>query len=488
MSTGFLVAKLPGKLMSFSEVINQHFLKKLYIYVAANNQPNLVNNEWVSKRITDLYASSTSLFPNLDVRIILNELKRPDKTTIEISDLNIDVIIFPQNYNTEKITSVADLNKKLWVMYNEVELTEDANSLKYSNMKTYQNVVLGGTFDKLHNGHKILLTEALLRCKKLSDLIEPPEKRINEVEEFIKSVDPTLTCEVLLISDLYGPTKSDPNLNMIVVSSETYKGALKINELRKEMKLNELDIHVVELAQDCSNNEIEESKVSSSNNRIRLLGTYLKTPVPKPHLPSKPYMIGLTGGVASGKSSICKYIGTLGAGVIDCDKVAHELYKPETKIYYKLIEVFGGNIVSENGEINRKILGSIVFNDSLKLQKLNELLWPEIIKKAVQECERLYEEENKKIVVLEAAVLLKANWQDRVHEVWSTIIPQDEAIARLMKRNNLSEEDARLRVNAQSSNLELVKMSNVIFCTLWSYEFTREQVDKAWKSVQAFVE
>lgn len=57
-----------------------------------------------------------------------------------------------------------------------------------------------------------------------------------------------------------------------------------------------------------------------------------------------------------------------------------------------------------------------------------------------------------------------------------------------MKRNNLSEEDARLRVNAQSSNLELVKMSNVIFCTLWSYEFTREQVDKAWKSVQAFVE
>lgn len=164
MSTGFLVAKLPGKLMSFSEVINQHFLKKLYIYVAANNQPNLVNNEWVSKRITDLYASSTSLFPNLDVRIILNELKRPDKTTIEISDLNIDVIIFPQNYNTEKITSVADLNKKLWVMYNEVELTEDANSLKYSNMKTYQNVVLGGTFDKLHNGHKILLTEALLRC------------------------------------------------------------------------------------------------------------------------------------------------------------------------------------------------------------------------------------------------------------------------------------------------------------------------------------
>lgn len=60
------------------------------------------------------------------------------------------------------------------------------------------------------------------------------------------------------------------------------------------------------------------------------------------------------------------------------------------------------------------------------MQKLNELLWPEIIKKAVQECERLYEEENKKIVVLEAAVLLKANWQDRVHEVWSTIIPQDE--------------------------------------------------------------
>lgn len=84
---------------------------------------------------------------------------------------------------------------------------------------------------------------------------------------------------------------------------------------------------------------------------------------PKPDLPSRPYLVGLTGGLASGKSSICEYLKTLGAGVIDCDKVAHELYKPKTDLYFKLIELFGENILSENGDVDRKQLGALVFND-----------------------------------------------------------------------------------------------------------------------------
>ena len=112
----------------------------------------------------------------------------------------------------------------------------------------------------------------------MPELIEPCAKRISAVEKFIREVDRGIDYEVVEISDMYGPTKSDTSFNMIVVSAETYQGALKINQIRKENNLNELDIHVVKVAKDKFSNGMEEKKISSSNTRIRLLGSYLKQP------------------------------------------------------------------------------------------------------------------------------------------------------------------------------------------------------------------
>lgn len=95
----------------------------------------------------------------------------------------------------------------------------------------------------------------------------------------MEDIDSSIAYNVVPITDMYGPTKEDPSLEMLVVSQETQRGGDKVNELRLQKNLSKLDIHVVELAADECHNDHEEAKISSSNHRIRLLGTRLQTPV-----------------------------------------------------------------------------------------------------------------------------------------------------------------------------------------------------------------
>lgn len=494
MATGYLITDLTSRINNIDDIVNQHSLQKLYIQVSLKkSETNSRINLWVTKRITEIYSSTAKSFPNLDVRIIVNNLKCIENPT---RDYNADLIIVPKDIDKEKI--LANFADKT-IIYLE-DFKEEMNMGVSSDVKLYDSVVLGGTFDRLHTGHKILLTEALLRCKKkltigvtdtpmlknkiLWELIEPCSKRISDVKAFVEEVDSTIECDAVPIYDLYGPTKSDPSFNMIVVSAETERGGLKINEFRRNNGLGVLDIHVVDLVCDDKSTGEEENKISSSNQRMRLLGTRIKNPVPNPNIPTKPYIIGLTGGIASGKSSIGKYLESLGAGLIDCDKIAHQLYKKGTATFNQVVQTFGQEIIGQDGEIDRRVLGKIVFNDPAQLQKLNNLLWPSILKAALEEAQKMHTTSNKHIIVLEAAVLLRAGWHNSVHEVWTSIIPPTEAVKRLMERNGLSAKEAESRLASQPANSEQVAIANVVFSTLWSVEFTRKQVDKAWKLVQ----
>lgn len=112
------------------------------------------------------------------------------------------------------------------------------------------------------------------------ELIQPCTQRIMKVKEFLEDIDSSITYNVVPINDMYGPTKEDPTLEMIVVSEETKRGGDKVNELRLQKNLNKLDIYTVELAIDKKiNNKDMEAKISSSNHRIGLLGTRLQAPV-----------------------------------------------------------------------------------------------------------------------------------------------------------------------------------------------------------------
>lgn len=267
---------------------------------------------------------------------------------------------------------------------------------------------------------------------------------------------------------------------MIVVSTETARGGAKVNELRTKNGLNQLEVHTIELLDDESTVDDKEDKISSSNQRMDLLGTRLKPRQQKQNLSPKPYIIGLVGGVASGKSKMAERFQKLGAGVIDCDKIAHELYEPGEECYQAVVNNFGLGILNEDKTINRKALGAIVFTDPDKLDLLNTILWDAILERAKQRIAELHEQQNKQIIIMEAAVLLKAGWQSACHEIWSCIIPKEEAIKRLKERNGLSEEEAIKRIESQVANTELVRHADVVFCSAWSYEYSQQQAEKAW--------
>ena len=165
----------------------------------------------------------------------------------------------------------------------------------------------------------------MLKSKKVADLIEPTDTRIQNVQTFLQEIRGQANDQVVPISDPFGPAITDEKLSCIVGSQETKRGCEKINEIRSQKGFPTLDIILINLVDDTCHDQqvsmIEETKVSSSNKRIRLLGELLKSPLKEVSLP---YVIGLTGSSASGKSRIAGYLQDLGAGVVDCDALGHK--------------------------------------------------------------------------------------------------------------------------------------------------------------------
>ncbi|XP_037294471.1 bifunctional coenzyme A synthase isoform X2 [Manduca sexta] len=469
----------------------------LYVKIKSNTENTL---PVISRQIVNIYSKTQN---NLDVRLML----RSSGSGKEIkTNYPIDLILYEKDLHKEVEMlkqSVVTLNSKHSLQSIDTHDLPEVDEMDQP-VKTYDYVAMGGTFDRLHNGHKILLSQAVLRTKKhlalgitdinmiqskkLWELIEPIEHRMKVVLNFLNDINPELEYNVFPLQDLYGPTKDDPRFQLIVVSEETNKGALKINEKRKENGLNPMDVHVIELAQDThpQRSHEEEEKVSSSNQRMRLLGTLLRPPVPNPHILDWPYVIGLSGGIASGKSNIAEKLRAKGAGIVNCDIIAHELYKPGLPLNHTIAETFGAEVITETGEVDRKRLGQIVFGDKEQLEKLNTIVWPAVVEEA-QRRVRTLGERGHRVVVMEAAVMIRARWYRRCHQLWSVIIPPEEAIKRLQKRNNLTEEEARQRIEAQPTNLEQVAHANIVFSPYWSYDYTQAQIDKAWDHLQEYL-
>ncbi|XP_026172164.1 bifunctional coenzyme A synthase [Mastacembelus armatus] len=366
-------------------------------------------------------------------------------------------------------------------------------------LETHSDVVVGGTFDRLHGAHKTLLNiscllanrrfvigvcdQAMLKKKALKELIEPYSLRVHRLKEFLQDIKPSLQVEIVPLDDPFGVSIVDPLLQCIVVSEETRKGGEAVNKKRIENGLPALVLHEIQLLKDSHHTETEEEKISSSSLRSRLLGTLLTPPKDRSHLPPLPYVIGLTGGSGSGKSSIARQLEALGAVRIDCDKLGHEVYQPGTAAYHRVLEEFGSDILNEDKTINRRALGRKVFGNQKQLKTLTDIVWPEIahlVRNGISQAR----EEGKQVCVLDAAVLLEAGWTDMVHEVWVTIIPEEEAVLRITERDGVNAGDALRRLQSQWSNAKQVEHANVLLSTLWEPEVTRKQVLKAWSLLQ----
>ncbi|KAH8365592.1 hypothetical protein KR093_002424, partial [Drosophila rubida] len=500
-STGLLVVsnlKHLGKSLRSIE----KYVKSLYIHLNVAPTPQSLPPPAWGRLISQLYADSSSYVGNqLDLRVLVTPLKLQQHDARRLILCKSVDLLFSDAHQPElcdRLRTAFNISKPTIFLEDDNTELHLLSSPESANLQVYPNVVLGGTFDRIHIGHKIFLTQAVLRASKrlvvgvttsamtknkvLPELILPVEQRIDELREFLLDIDDTLKYEIVPIDDPFGPTQSDPNLDMIVVSAETLRGGQKVNEIRAKNELRQLDIFSIDIVDSKVNDGIHESKVSSSNTRIDLLGTRWRQPESRSNLPIRPYIIGLTGGIASGKSKMAARLGEMGAHVIDCDKVAHDVYEPDQPCYRKIVEHFGGDILASDGRIDRSKLGPRVFANPQELQLLNSIVWPEIIVEVNKRlaCLRVAAQVPQ-VVVLEAAVLLKAGWETNCHEVWSMIVPPEEAVKRVMERNNLSEAEARKRVANQVANSDIVGKSHVIFSSLWDYNFTQRQAERAWQ-------
>ncbi len=189
--------------------------------------------------------------------------------------------------------------------------------------------------------------------------------------------------------------------------------------------------------------------------------------------------IGLTGGIASGKSTVTAILAEQGATVLDADLLGHRAYAPGTATFDAVVQAFGPAIVAADGTIDRAKLGTRVFADPDGLKRLTDIVWPAIRRLAQQELEQLAQQ-GTDVAILEAAVMIEAGWQDLVDEVWVVSAPPAVARQRLMARNGLSAEDADSRIAAQLGNAEREAKADVIIDTNCSLEQVRQRVLQIW--------
>ncbi|MGC9139431.1 dephospho-CoA kinase [Athalassotoga sp.] len=184
-----------------------------------------------------------------------------------------------------------------------------------------------------------------------------------------------------------------------------------------------------------------------------------------------PKIIGITGGIATGKSAISGYLRSLGYPVIDADAIGHEILERED-VRREINERIGN--VESNGKIDRKKLGSIVFSDRDKLKILNEITHPRIIRAILNEVDSL-SEMNKEIFV-EAAVLFEMNFDKYTDFIIVTDCPDDVRIERIMQRDRLSYDEAVMRIKSQMSREEYIKRADFVIDTSGNIHDTLEKV------------
>ncbi len=195
------------------------------------------------------------------------------------------------------------------------------------------------------------------------------------------------------------------------------------------------------------------------------------------------HVIGLTGGIASGKSTVTRFFRDKNVPVIDADILGHRTYEPGSDTFAQVVATFGQELVAPDGTIDRKVLGAKVFGKPDELKKLTEIVWPGIRKLASQELAE-FETAGNAIAVLEAAVLFEAGWEDLCDEIWVVVVEPDLAVERLGSRNGLDPEAARARINSQLSNAERTARADVVIENNSSLEALEGSIASAWEQLQ----
>ena len=199
---------------------------------------------------------------------------------------------------------------------------------------------------------------------------------------------------------------------------------------------------------------------------------------------AQPYLIGLTGNIACGKSAVLAILAEHGAATIDADRVVHALMEPGETVWAAVRDLFGPTVMTAAGRIDRRALGAIVFADPAQLARLEGLIHPAVRVWIIARLADLARE-GVRVAVVDAIRLYEGGWAERCDETWVVTCDPAQQLARLMARNNFGEAEARQRITAQPPQAEKVARADVVIDNSGTPEATRAQVAVAWARVVA---
>lgn len=192
-------------------------------------------------------------------------------------------------------------------------------------------------------------------------------------------------------------------------------------------------------------------------------------------------ILGITGGIGSGKSTASQILGELGAFVIDADKVGHKIYQPGTPAWREIIEAFGDDVIAPDRTIDRTKLGPIVFSAPEKLETLNKITHGKIYSYIQGQIDYIRDHDPDRMIAVEAAILLEAGWRSLVEELWVVVASEDVVINRLQTYKNMPEEQARARISAQMTNDERIAQADQVVWNNDGLPELRQAVEASWQ-------
>jgi len=206
-------------------------------------------------------------------------------------------------------------------------------------------------------------------------------------------------------------------------------------------------------------------------------------------MPLKILIVGLTGAIVSGKTTVAQILKELGAKIIDADEIARHIVCPQQKAWKKIVQHFGVEILKDSQEINRKKLAQIVFSDQEKLKLLNRITHPEIIALIKKQIRQIYSHSTGNVVcIIDAPLLFETHLEFMVDKVIVVYLNREEQLKRLLRRDGLVKGEAVKRIESQISIEEKVRLADYVIDNQLTFQQTRKQVLQVWTELNTILQ
>ncbi|WP_196593550.1 dephospho-CoA kinase [Pectinatus sottacetonis] len=194
------------------------------------------------------------------------------------------------------------------------------------------------------------------------------------------------------------------------------------------------------------------------------------------------YKIGLTGGIACGKTTVCSFLRQEGAAIIDTDKIAHELVQPGGALWQAYYDHFGEKVLAADNTLDRRMIGNIVFANIKEKEWINAVSHPLIWEKVDKKIKEI-ELSGKKIVIIDVPLLFETGWDKFVDEIWVIYVDRKTQLKRLRQRNGYTFAEARHRIRSQMSLQLKIKLADKVINTVNPLEINKKNVKRLWHAL-----